>query len=197
MKHRNIDVWTNWVNRTIDNVDYAFDHLVPFEMLLQRPATGALPAMALSIRVVFDCHVVTESCDQDYEVVAEDPAYWADTGNQCRRFVPARHAQSQQLPEFLRSLVTGKVKCYQAKSNNYMTWKIQNGTVNQHYQVYFDLYRPADANYVVLYVQSAYLKDTPTSVQRKNQVVFATLCAKTMGFIAPPRKGPTNKGKKR
>jgi hypothetical protein len=50
---------------------------------------------------------------------------------------------------------------------------------------WLDLYRTNEPKpRLVMYVQSAYLKDRPLGIQRKSTLIFATICAETMGLIA-------------
>lgn len=133
-------------------------------MGLERPARGDMAAFSIGIRVVFDCHVVTEKdATKGPGDVLGDPAYWVDTGDNCRRFHVERYALSQSLPDLIRGLPDGKTKCYVAKNSNYMVWRpMDAGLEGPHYQVFFDLYRTADPTpRLVMYVQSAYVKDKP------------------------------------
>ncbi|MNT34787.1 hypothetical protein D3C72_1707860 [compost metagenome] len=96
-------------------------HLAQFDMGLERPARGDMAAFSIGIRVVFDCHVVTEKdATKGPGDVLGDPAYWVDTGDNCRRFHVERYALSQSLPDLIRGLPDGKTKCYVAK--NTTTW---------------------------------------------------------------------------
>lgn len=192
MNWRNPDRWEQWADRTIDGVHYSFGHLAPFDMRLRRPAKGALPPMDIGIRVVFDCHVVTEKVEGIQErPPASDAAYWVDCGGNKRRFHPDRYRCSQLLSDLIRGLPDGRTKCYMARKANYMVWKPASTLPEgPHYQVYFDMYRSHGATArLVMYVQSAYLKDRPLSVQRQNEKPFATICAQTAGLIPKPRKG--------
>jgi len=164
MEWRNPARWARWEDRTIEGVDYAFGHLLQFDMRLERPAKGELAGFSLGIRVVFDCHVVTfEDTSVLPHQVADHPAYWIDAGNNCRRFHAERYEESKRLPDLIRGLTDGKTKCYITKKANYMVWKpVGVGLGGPHYQVFFDLYRTGDATpRLVMYVQSAYVKDDP------------------------------------
>ncbi len=190
--------WTVWANRTIQGVLQPLTHLLPFDMELSRSARGNLPALVVPIKVVFDCHVVTEEDNSVNPLdVIGDERYWLDSGGRARLFHPGRHQLSFSLPQMIDGLTDGKTKCYGAKKNNYMVWRplgqLQSGP---HYQVFFDIYRPAaSARKLIMYVQSAYVKDEPLSVQRQNERVFATICAGLVGAIPAKHKGPRNKAK--
>ncbi|BCN13374.1 hypothetical protein RPSD_52590 (plasmid) [Ralstonia solanacearum] len=200
MEWRNSVRWEQWESRTIDGVVYSFEHLVQFDMRLERPAKGNLEAFSIGIRVVFDCHVVTD-LDETLgpDDVATDPRYWVDTGDNCRRFHSDRYELSKSLPDLIRGLPDGKTKCYIAKNTNYMVWRpLGAGLEGPHYQVFFDLYRTDDATpRLVMYVQSAYVKDNPLKVQREHEKPFATVCAELAGLIKKEPKGPRNKAKKK
>lgn len=155
-------------------------------MVLARPARGDLHAMHIDIRVVFDCHVCTEAYDAAKHVIEDGSAsLWIDAGRDIRVFHSHRYELSKQLPGLIRGLPLGATKCYGTKRNNYMVWKPQGAeTHGPHYQVFFDLYRTNETKpRLVMYVQSAYLKDRPLRVQRESTLVFATLCAEKMGLI--------------
>ncbi|CAJ0780636.1 hypothetical protein [Ralstonia chuxiongensis] len=146
------------------------------------------------------CHVVTEWDEtKGPGDVAGDPCYWIDAGDKCRRFHAQRYELSKSLPDLIRGLPSGKTKCYIAKNTNYMVWRpLGAGLEGPHYQVFFDLYRTDDATpRLVMYVQSAYVKDNPLKVQRENEKPFATVCAELAGFIKKVPKGPRNKAKKK
>ncbi|WP_124094886.1 hypothetical protein [Burkholderia gladioli] len=81
--------WTVWSERVIDGVSVKFDHLRSFDMQLIKPASNKWPLLKVTIRVVFDCHVVTER----YVQAKEGPAYWRDVGGHCRVFDPVRYKQ--------------------------------------------------------------------------------------------------------
>lgn len=202
MEWRNQARWQQWESRTIDETHYSFAHLMQFDMRLERPAKGELEAFCIGIRVVFDCHVVTER-DEDESKQPDDtvgdPRYWIDSGNNCRRFHAQRYELSKSLPDLIRGLPSGKTKCYLAKYTNYMVWRpLDAGLDGPHYQVFFDLYRASDATpRLVMYVQSAYIKDNPLKVQRENEKPFATVCAELAGNIKKVPKGPHNKAKKK
>ncbi|MDO8591504.1 MAG: hypothetical protein Q7R60_01085 [bacterium] len=190
--------WEQWAERTIDGTVYLFDHLRPFDMPVVKEARGTWPEFRTTVRVVFDCHVVTE----DAEFVASDSRYWLDLGGRGRLFVLERHQYSYRLPELISGLSTGQVKCYIAKKNNYMVW--ENGDTDsgtEHYQVYFDLYKPktqppGEIPLLILYVQSAYLKSEPFAKQRERFQAFGQICAQLTGVIQPKEKGPRSKKKK-
>ncbi|MGA3890666.1 hypothetical protein ACI2S3_18375 [Ralstonia nicotianae] len=200
MEWRNPARWERWEDRTIDGADYSFAHLVQFDMRLERPAKGELEAFSIGIRVVFDCHVVTEKDEgKGPGDVVGDSRYWVDAGDNCRLFHAERYEQSRSLPDLIRGLPEGKTKCYVAKNTNYMVWRPMGaGLGGPHYQVFFDLYRTVDTTpRLVMYVQSAYVKDNPLKAQRESERPFATVCAELAGLIKKAPKGPRNKAKKK
>jgi hypothetical protein len=72
--------WLRWGPRAIDGEEVSFEHLREFDMVLTRPAHGTFPALRVPIRVVFDCHVVTEAdLTVRAESVADNPLYWVDS----------------------------------------------------------------------------------------------------------------------
>jgi hypothetical protein len=191
--------WEKWTNRTIDGTLYPLTHLRPFDMEVVKEARGAWPELCLTVRVVFDCHVVTEACE---EHVAGDPRYWRDLGGASRRFQLERYQYSLRLPEMISGLPTGKVKCYLAKKNNYMVWEVGNAGDDEHYQVYFDIYKPhiqppGEIPLLILYVQSAYLKNEPFAKQRERFQAFGQICGQLAGVIQPKPKGPRSKVKRK
>jgi hypothetical protein len=200
MYWRNEAGWQTWEDRIIQGEVYSFMHLRPFDMPVVRPAKGEWPEFTSTVRVVFDCHVVTKKCAEFY---AEDPRYWLDIGGNYRCFEPKRYRYSRILPGMIAGLANGQTKCYIGKHNNYMVWQPASGEDSQqsHYQAYFDFYRPhnqaAGTNFLILYVQSAYLKDEPFVAQRERFKAFGQMCAELCGVIQPKPKGPKNKAKKK
>lgn len=191
--------WEQWADRTIDGTLYPLTHLRPFDMEVVKEARGDWPELRLTVRVVFDCHVVTEACA---EHVAGDPRYWRDLGGASRRFQLERYQYSLRLPEMIGGLPTGKVKCYLAKKNNYMVWEVGDAGDDEHYQVYFDLYKPeiqppGEIPLLILYVQSAYLKNEPFAKQRERFQAFGQICGQLAGVIQPKPKGPRSKIKRK
>jgi hypothetical protein len=187
-----------WGDREIEGVKYTFTHLRPFDMRVVKAAKGDLPELNATVRVVFDCHVVTERS----AVIERGPEFWLDAGGKSRRFEPRRYQYSLGLPDLLSGLPSGRVKCYIGKHNNFMLWKPADAPAEQaHYQVYFDIYKPAiqpqgTIPLLLLYVQSAYLKDEPFPHQRERFKAFGTICAELLGVIKPKAKGPRSKMRK-
>lgn len=191
--------WEKWEDRTIGETMYSLEHLRSFDMEVVKEARGEWPELRLTVRVVFDCHVVTEAAE---EYIAADPRYWRDLGGANRRFQLERYQYSLRLPDILSGLPTGKVKCYVAKKNNYMVWEVGDAGDAEHYQVYFDLYKPAiqppgETPLLILYVQSAYLKNEPFAKQRERFVAFGQICGQLAGVITPKPKGPKSKIKRK
>jgi hypothetical protein len=188
MHWRNQQEWALWNDRQFDDQLYTFTHLRPFDMPVLKEARGELPELRVVVRVVFDCHVVTEKAD----FVHGDARYWLDTGGKGRKFNLSRYQHSLNLPTLISKLPTGKVKCYIGKHigkyNNFMVWETANG--QGHYQAYFDIYKPTtqppgEVPVLLLYVQSAYLKDEPFAKQRERHKSFGQICAELVGVIAP------------
>lgn len=175
-----------WADRCIDGEHYRFQHLRTHDLVFRKPAKAALPELTASIRVVFDCHVVTEK----WPVMAEGPAFWLDKGGHCRRFNQQRYLKSFALPDIVAALVRDEIACYRARHRNYMVWQSPsdlNGDAP--YLLFFDLYRsPREPAVLVLYVQSAYHKDNPGGIRREHRVIFGRLCAELLGRSAPEQK---------
>uniref|UniRef100_UPI003CEEDF09 hypothetical protein n=1 Tax=Janthinobacterium sp. PSPC3-1 TaxID=2804653 RepID=UPI003CEEDF09 len=100
MHWRNENEWVLWDDRKIDGTTYSFTHLRSFDMAVLKEARGAWPEFRATVRVVFDCHVVTEKAD----FVMDDPMYWRDTGGHGRKFDATRYGYSLSLPELLCGL---------------------------------------------------------------------------------------------
>ncbi len=110
-------------------------------------------------------------------------------------FDPVRYKQSLKLPELIEQLPQGKISLYAAKSNNYMIWRPGGAAIDDpHYQVFFDLHKPAHrTNFLILYVQSAYLKTDPLATQRERKLAFGKVCAERLGLIPKSPKGRAKK----
>lgn len=183
-----------WADRCINGRAFSFRHLRTFDISFEKPAKGPLPALSAIIRVVFDCHVVTEKST----IVATGPAYWLDRGGHCRKFAESRYLRSLELPTIVMALVADAIPCYRAKYNNYMVWKPPaDGDGDSPYLLFFDLYRsPHEGRLLILYLQSAYLKDSPGGMRREQRKAFARLCAELLGVIPAKAKGPSSKSVK-
>lgn len=199
MHWRNEKEWAQWGDRDIDGTVYTFTHLRSFDMAVHKEARGDWAEFRANVRVVFDCHVVTEKIER---FVADDPRCWRDTGGKGRLFNLARYQHSFKLPDLISGLPTGQVKCYvgkhHGKFNNYMVWEVEDGPGQGHYQAYFDIYKPhlqppGEVPLLILYVQSAYLKDEPFAKQRERHKAFGQICAELAGVIAPKAKGPRSR----
>jgi hypothetical protein len=187
--------WETWEDRTIDGTLIPLGHLRSFDMEVVKEARGDWPELRLTVRVVFDCHVVTEEVEEN---IAADPRYWLDLGGVSRRFHLGRYQYSFRLPDMISGLPTGQVKCYLAKRNNYMIWEVGDESADEHYQVYFDLYKPEiqppdTVPLLILYVQSAYLKNEPFAAQRDRFKAFGQMCGQLAGVVQPKTKGPKSK----
>lgn len=197
MHWRNEKEWALWEDRMINGSLHSFAHLRSFDMAVLKDARGDQAQFKATVRVVFDCHVITESA----EFVDGDPHYWQDTGGKGRRFETQRYQYSFALPGLIAGLPTGKIKCYIGKHNNYMVWKPADAPSPQvHYQAYFDIYKPSNQPpghdpLLILYVQSAYLKDEPFAAQRERFKSFGKICAELAGVILLKPKGPHPKKK--
>lgn len=183
---------TIWAPRTIHGVDYTFDHLLTYRLKVSRPERSPYPALEFDLVVIFDCHVVTEACEDQ-----QGPAYWQDSAGNCREFNEHRFQRSKELPVLIKQLVDGDTSCYEAKKNNYMVWKPADASPDDPpYLFFFDLYRsPDEDRTMVMYIQSAYEKDQPWLNGRENRKVFLRVCAELMGIVPKKTKGPRSKAK--
>lgn len=198
---RNPAVWQRWSSRKILGNETSFDHLWPFDLTLRRAEYGQLPAMSVNIRVVFDCHVVTKSKDEEaHHSVTEVEQYWKDSGGNDRVFHQRRYDLSKDLPRMITDMVqvVSFGFCYGAAKRNYMICRPQGSSEDDpHYQVFFDLYRTEEPQpRLVLYVQSAYEKQLTRNC-RDERRSFATVCANLMGLIPAKEKSKRQKGSKR
>lgn len=192
MEWRKEEKWMNWEDREIEGKTVTFNHLRSFDMAFQKDPVGNLPSLSATIRVVFDCHVVTgkHRCEEDGEDHHLGPQYWQDTGGNCRIFDQARYDKSHTLPTIISTLPQGTISCYVGKQNNYMVWKPADAG-DAHYQAFFDIYKSAKhQSLLVLYVQSAYLKDQPLAIQRDRKKAFGRICAELLGAVEKKKKGP-------
>lgn len=144
--------------------------------------------MSVDIRVVFDCHVVTESYNPDVHACPEPAEMWRDAGNALRVYHAERHRLSLGLPEMLKAMVaTGSnPRCFETNRSNFMILEHQgNGDSTEYYHVFFDLYRSpriqGDGFRLIMYVQSAYVKNVPLRERRTDSTLFAAVCSKKLG----------------
>lgn len=184
-EHQSLELWKD---RVIDGRTISFRHLRSFDMPFIKPAFKNLLPLCATIRVVFDCHVITEKHTTN---LAEGSSYWRDSGDRCRVFNQLRYDMSLKLPGIIEQLPLGRIAIYAGKSNNYMVWRpTESATGVPHYQIYFDLYKVAEQDdLLILYVQSAYLKNEPIAVQRERKLAFGRICAELLGRVSKPKKG--------
>ncbi|MBO9738573.1 hypothetical protein J7432_05925 [Xanthomonas axonopodis pv. begoniae] len=172
-----------WRPREIEGVMYGFDHLWPFDFQVSRPANGKFSALDVLVTVNFDCHVVSEQFESCIHGAGspDDSRIWFDTGGHKRCFELDRYERSLVLPEMVRGLGNSKTACYRAKKDNYMIWRPEGaaGKLQPCYQAFFTLTAPISTPHkVLLYIQSAYVKQLPRGVQWENRQNFIGQCAK-------------------
>lgn len=186
MQWRKHEKWEKWGDREINGELVSFTHLRSFDMPFSKPASGLLPELSATIRVVFDCHVVTKK----HTHLEKGPAFWRDAGGHCRVFDRTRYDKSHDLPGIITSLPSGQIRCHVGKQNNYMVWKpVGAARDDPHYQSFFDIYRPVGHTHLlILYVQSAYLKDEPLAVQRARKKAFGKIRAEILGVLPSATK---------
>ncbi|MQA42151.1 hypothetical protein [Rugamonas aquatica] len=160
-----------WIPADIDGQSYDLSHLHPFTFPLAMPAKGDLPALQFEIEVKFSLHCFTKEKVED----AQKGLDYGD-GRETRTFDFDRYEKSKVLPEIIKTLE--QRKCYLAKENNYMTVELADRNKTVHYQIYFSMAKLAPGR-LTLYVRSAYVKDSPQSVQRIKPILFKAICAKT------------------
>lgn len=174
-----------WRPRQIEGEDYVFRHLWPFDFSLERPANPKYPALNILLTVNFDCHVVSGDFDPSVHGAAQsdDSRIWIDTGGAMRCFDKDRYDRSSLLPDMIRGLGSSRTACYRARKDNYMIWRPEGaGKEGPCYQAFFKLTRPTKTpDKLLLYVQSAYLKELPHNAQWESRLNFVGQCAKLMG----------------
>lgn len=186
---RNPAQWVVWSDRVIRGQLHSFTHLLPFDMALSRPAKGKFPAMSVDIRVVFDCHVVTESYSPAVHACPEPEEVWRDAGNALRVFHADRHRLSLGLPDMLKEMVApgNNPRCFETNRSNFMILERQSsGEGTEYYHVFFDLYPSpriqGQGCRLIMYVQSAYVKNVPLRERRTDSTLFAAICSKKLGL---------------
>lgn len=86
----------------------------------------------------------------------------------------------------LRSMIEGgkNPRCFETKRNNFFILERVGGLKStEFYHVFFDLYRSPDAHRapgLVMYVQSAYVKNVPMRRKRTDSTLFAAVCSRKM-----------------
>ena len=159
---RNPAQWQVWSERRIRGRTHSFAHLHPFDMTLARPARGKYPELSIDIRVVFDCHVVTENFNPEVHANPPQEETWRDAGKALRIFHDKRYRMSMGLPAMIRDMVAqGKnPRCFEANRKNFMILERQGEAAStEYYHVFFDLYRSprtqTGGSRLIMYIQSA------------------------------------------
>lgn len=188
---RNPAQWVVWSERHISGRTHSFEHLLPFDMALTRPAKGKYPELSIDIRVVFDCHVVTESFNPLAHMNPPPEETWRDAGNRLRVFHTDRYQLSMELPTMIRGMVAdgNNPRCFEANRKNFMVLERRGQPPStEYYHVFFDLYRSpriqGNSSRLIMYIQSAYIKDVPLQKRRTDSTLFAAVCAKKMGIYS-------------
>jgi len=175
-----------WRPRKIKGVLYNFEHLWPFDFQLTRPETSSYAALDVLISVRFDCHVVSEGhCQIKHgHLDSEDSSVWFDTGRHARVFHVGRYDRSKLLPDMIKGLATSKTACFRAKKNNYMIWRPDGSERGSpYYQSFFTLTKSGGDNKILMYIQTAYVKEVPVQgYGRKNRENFVGQCLDKLGL---------------
>ncbi len=131
---------------------YCLDHLHPFMEVVELPAFKGHPARTVQLHVGFASHVFTRSFQPH-----DDPAECYRDERESRAFDEKRYGESHALPEIVRLLCLGQVKCYFGKNNNFLVIRPASEPEYE-YRVFFDLERweKEGPDAVLLVVQSAY-----------------------------------------
>lgn len=87
----------------------------------------------------------------------------------------------------LRNMIEGgrNPRCFETTRNNFFILeRVGDNRSTEFYHVFFDLYRSSDSldgSRLVMYVQSAYVKNVPMRTKRTDSTLFAAVCSRKMG----------------
>jgi hypothetical protein len=167
--------------KRLKGVDYALDHLDPFQFALTADQES------FTVEVHFSCHCFTEEVGGHHT-----PDFYYTHGGERRAFDLIRYDQSKLLPGLIASL--GSRSVYYTRQVNYFFLRNLPNTAGP-YVVFFDPARAKKEGVdVLLNVQSAYCK--PGMTDRAAPVRFTTLVEATAKNKAVNR-GPVQQIKRK
>lgn len=176
----------------VSGARYDITHLRVFRFKFSIPATDSRPEIKAEMEVKFSSHCVSigpkRNEEFDFDQIGADHLIVDGTGIK-RRFCPDRYHLSHQLRDIIRSLPEGR-KCFFNRRENWITVEVLGaGRTQQFYDIYFKLHRKP-TNYLVLYLESAFIRDKGRSIAKRKTIGSKVLLGKTLRGepIFPPPK---------
>lgn len=134
--------------------DYDLGHLDPFEYDLVVPAKDGKPERSYRLNVSYSMHCFTRGARKGESIPAE-LAY--KDSRETRIFEFDRYAQSEFLPEIVRSLADRK--CHHDAHGNFYVFEIIDSTgTKQYYSVFFTLSKAGKKAGLNLFITTAHMR---------------------------------------
>lgn len=168
--------WSPYVSATGEVFSLA--HLNPRRFTLDYAARGALPAVAVEIRVGFMSHTFARKCA---EGEAPHPHY-SRAPHDCRTFCPQRYALSHELPRIVESF--GERRCYESNTehgNHFVIEGLAGLPMGVEYWIFLQVDRIAP-EVARVRIRSAYAGDKakPPRSRSSKSMRFRELVARTL-----------------
>ncbi|WP_299073047.1 hypothetical protein [uncultured Paraglaciecola sp.] len=166
-----------WKSFSFEGVEFALDHVHPFEWAFTAPAAAKRPERTYKIQVMFSMHTFTRGL-QDGEHV---PDLLYRDSREVRAFDFVRYELSKRLPEIVTLL--GERRCYHTHHGNFFTLEIINAEGQpSDYEIYFKVSKSSQKGWLNLFIESAYVRDAEyqTSQPKKRKIGFQVIAYNIM-----------------
>lgn len=148
----------------VGGVCWLLGHLRSCTQTLVIPAASGNPAVTLTLKVEFSSHCVSRGPKQnqpiDFQALGHEYLV-IDHRNVRRAFHPQRHALSFLLPGVIASF--SDRRCFFTGRENFLTLElgrsIQGYAAGAHYEIYFNVRKSALKNTLMVFIESAYVRD--------------------------------------
>lgn len=162
---------------------YDHSHLYPHTITYVRPAEGSDPPRPYTVKISYSMHCFTRECKTGE---TPDPALLYSDDRETRVFDFNRWELSRHLPGIIKGLM-GR-KCFHTGYRNFFTVELINEADKAivKYEIFFEVSRSTQKGILNLFVQSAYVRDTPEAGKRRHNppIRFAFILHNTLNNIA-------------
>src|SRR5712691_5201902 len=170
-----------WTPFSHGGKQYDLAHLHPKTVSYLQPAKGTSPPRGYKVDVIFSHHCFTRGTENE----TPDPALLYSDGRETRIFDFRRYELSHRLPAIVDGLMT--CRCFHAERGNFFTIEIIDDQGNKiDYEVYFTASKSSKGGVIILYVQSAYIRDSAHRANRpqRKAIGFSVILYNTLNKIA-------------
>ncbi len=148
----------------IGGVCWLLGHLQGGTQTLVIPAASGNPAVTLTLSIEFSSHCISRGPKQnqpiDFQVLGHEYLV-IDHRNVRRAFHPERYALSFLLPDVIASF--SERRCFFTGRENFLTLELsssmQGYAAGAHYEIYFNVRKGEVKNTLIVFIESAYVRD--------------------------------------